>query len=57
VTKSDDLAGALQRAIRNQRPCVLDVHVDAEMRPPSTGVWELPPTPYKERAFGKPWVA
>ena len=57
ITKSGDLAAALQRAIRNKRPCVLDVHVDAEVRPPSTGTWELPPTPYKEPAFGKPWVA
>ncbi len=57
ITKSEDLAGALQQAIRNKRPCVLDVHVDAEVRPPSTGTWQLPPTPYKEPAFGKPWVA
>jgi acetolactate synthase I/II/III large subunit len=57
VMKSEDLAGALQQAIRNKRPCVLDVHVDAEVRPPSTGTWELPPTPFKEPAFGKPWVA
>ena len=57
ITKSEDLAGALQQAIRNKRPCVLDVHVDAEVRPPSTGTWQLPPTPYREPAFGKPWVA
>jgi acetolactate synthase-1/2/3 large subunit len=57
ITKSEDLAGALQQAIRNKRPCVLDVHVDAEVRPPSTGTWQLPPTPYGEPAFGKPWVA
>jgi acetolactate synthase-1/2/3 large subunit len=57
ITKSEDLAGALQQAIRNRRPCVLDVHVDGEVRPPSTGTWQLPPTPYKEPAFGKPWVA
>jgi acetolactate synthase-1/2/3 large subunit len=57
VSKSEDLAGALQQAIRNKRPCVLDVHVDAEVRPPSTGTWQLPPTPFKEPAFGKPWVA
>jgi acetolactate synthase I/II/III large subunit len=57
ITRSEDLAGALQQAIKNKRPCVLDVHVDAEVRPPSTGTWELPPTPYKEPAFGKPWVA
>ena len=57
ITKSEDLVGALQQAIRNKRPCVLDVHVDAEVRPPSTGTWQLPPTPYKEPLFGKPWVA
>ena len=57
ITKSEDLAGALQQAIRAKRPCVLDVHVDAEVRPPSTGTWQLPPTPYKEPAFGKPYVA
>lgn len=57
ITKSEDLAGALQQAIRNKRPCVLDVHVDAEVRPPSTGTWQLPPTPFKEPLFGKPWKA
>jgi acetolactate synthase-1/2/3 large subunit len=57
IKKSEDLAGALEQAIRAKRPCVLDVHVDAEVRPPSTGTWQLPPTPYKEPAFGKPWVA
>ena len=57
VTKSEDLRGALEQAIRNKRPCVLDVHVDAEVRPPSTGTWQLPPTPFKEPLFGKPWVA
>jgi len=57
ITKSEDLSGALAQAIRNKRPCVLDVHVDGEVRPPSTGTWQLPPTPFKEPAFGKPWVA
>jgi len=57
VTKSEDLRGALDQALKNNRPCVLDVHVDAEVRPPSTGTWQLPPTPYKEPIFGKPWVA
>ena len=57
VTKSEDLRGALEQAIRNNRPCVLDVHVDADVRPPSTGTWQLPPIPYKEPLFGKPWVA
>jgi len=57
VKKSEDLRGALEQAIRNNRPCVLDVHVDDKVKPPSTGTWQLPPTPFKEPQFGKPWVA
>ena len=57
VTRSEDLRGALAQAIKANRPCVLDVHVDANVRPPSTGTWQLPPIPFKEPAFGKPWIA
>ena len=32
------------------------MHVDAEVRPPSTGAWQLPPTPYKEPVFGKRYL-
>lgn len=55
VTRSEDLRGAVEQAVRNRRPCVIDVHVDGEVRPPSTGTWQLPPIPYKEPLFGKPW--
>ncbi len=54
VTRSADLRGAVETAVKNRRPCVIDVHVDAEVRPPSTGTWELPPIPFKEPLFGKP---
>lgn len=54
VTKSEDLRGAIELAVKNRRPCVIDVHVDADVRPPSTGTWQLPPIPYKEPIFGKP---
>jgi acetolactate synthase-1/2/3 large subunit len=57
VTKPHELGPAVEQALRNKRPCVIDVHVDSEVRPPSTGTWQLPPTPYKEPIFGKPWVA
>ncbi len=56
ITKSEDLKGALEHAVKANKPFLLDVHVDAEIRPPATGTWELPPTPYKEPAFGKAWV-
>ncbi len=42
VTRSEDLRGAVETAVKNRRPCVIDVHVDSEVRPPSTGTWELP---------------
>lgn len=54
ITRSEDLRGAVETAIKNRRPCVIDLHVDSEVRPPSTGTWELPPIPYKEPIFGKP---
>ena len=56
VTKSQDLKGALEHAVKANKPFVLDVHVDADVRPPSTGAWQLPPTPYKEPVFGKRYL-
>lgn len=56
VTKSEDFKGALEHAIALGKPCLLDVHVDANVRPPATGTWALPPIPHKEPVFGKPVV-
>lgn len=57
VTRPQDLGSTVQQALRNRRPCVIDVHVDADVRPPSTGTWQLPPIPYKEPVYGKPYKA
>jgi acetolactate synthase-1/2/3 large subunit len=56
VTKSQDFKAALEHAVKSNKPYVLDVHVDADVRPPATGAWELPPTPYKEPVFGERWL-
>jgi acetolactate synthase I/II/III large subunit len=56
VTRSQDLKAALEHAVKSNKPYVLDVHVDAEIRPPATGAWELPPTPHKEPVFGRRWL-
>ena len=56
VRHSDQLGDALRRAVALGKPCLLDVHVDDKVKPPSTGTWQLPPTPYREPAFGKPVV-
>jgi acetolactate synthase-1/2/3 large subunit len=57
VTRSQDFAGALQQAIAMNKPCVIDVHVDANIRPPGTGAWGLPPIAPKEPVFGSKYVA
>ena len=35
-------------------PALIDVHVDADVRPPWTGAWALPPIAAKEPVFGAP---
>ncbi|MCY0148503.1 thiamine pyrophosphate-binding protein [Hoeflea sp. G2-23] len=56
VTRSQDFAQILSEAVQSNRPALIDVHVDADIRPPSTGSWELPPITPKEPVFGKPWM-
>jgi acetolactate synthase I/II/III large subunit len=56
VKRSQDFKDALEHAIKSNRPFLLDVHVDADIRPPATGAWQLPPTPYNEPAFGQRFV-
>jgi acetolactate synthase I/II/III large subunit len=53
VKRSQDFRDALEHAVKSNRPFLLDVHVDAEIRPPATGAWQLPPTPYNEPVFGE----
>ncbi len=55
VTRSQDFAGVLEQAVASNRPALIDVHVDADIRPPATGAWELPPIPPKEPIFGESW--
>jgi acetolactate synthase-1/2/3 large subunit len=56
VTKSQDFKGALEHAVKLGKPCLLDVHVDANIRPPGTGAWALPPIPHTEPVFGQKHV-
>jgi acetolactate synthase-1/2/3 large subunit len=57
VTRSEDFAATLEHAIALNKPVLLDVHVDANVRPPATGTWQLPPIPHKEPSFGHPHLA
>jgi acetolactate synthase I/II/III large subunit len=56
VDSSQDFKGALEHAIAAEKPFLLDVHVSADIRPPATGTWQLPPTPYREPGFGERWL-
>ena len=56
VSKSEDFKGALEHAIAANKPYLIDVHVDANVRPPATGTWALPPIPHKEPVFGEPYT-
>jgi len=55
VKRSQDFAGVLENAVASNRPALIDVHVDADIRPPATGAWELPPLAPKEPVFGEAW--
>ena len=55
VTRSEDFAGVLAAAVASNKPALIDVHVDADIRPPATGAWELPPLQPKEPIFGERW--
>ena len=54
VTKSNEFQDALEHAVSSGKPALIDDHVDAEVRPPATGTWQLPPTPFREPTFGSP---
>jgi len=56
VTKSEDFKGILEHAVKLGKPCLIDVHVDANIRPPGTGAWALPPIPPMEPVFGARYV-
>ncbi|MFG1265150.1 thiamine pyrophosphate-binding protein [Xanthobacter aminoxidans] len=53
ITRTADFAEALRIAVASGRPYLIDVHVDANVRPPATGAWALPPVPHKEPVFGR----
>ncbi len=53
VDTPGDLEDALGTAIRAERPYLVDVAIDREIRPVSTGGWELPPLPPAQPNFEK----
>ena len=53
VDRAADLEGVLETALKTNRPYLVEVPVDREIRPVGTGTWELPPIPHGEPNFRK----
>ncbi len=53
VTHNKDFAGALEHALGLGKPCLIDAHVDGDIRPVPTGASQYPPMPEKTPAYGE----
>jgi acetolactate synthase-1/2/3 large subunit len=51
ITRADEVEDVLTAAIAANRPYLIEVPVDREIRPIGTGSWELPPLPQPEPNF------
>lgn len=57
VTRADEVEDALTAAIAANKPYLIEVPVDREIRPIGTGSWDLPPLPPPEPNFLKALAA
>ena len=53
VDRAGDLEGILDAAIKANKPNLVEVPVDRDIRPVGTGTWSLPPFPHAEPNFRK----
>ncbi len=53
VERAADLESVLETAIKADRPYLVEVPVDRDIRPVGTGTWSLPPLPHGEPNFRK----
>jgi acetolactate synthase-1/2/3 large subunit len=53
VERAGDLEGVLEAAIKVNRPYLVEVPVDRDIRPVGTGTWALPPLAHAEPNFRK----
>jgi acetolactate synthase-1/2/3 large subunit len=51
-----DLAPALERAVKSNKPYLLDLLMDRNEVLPFTGSWQMPPVPIGPPVFGEPRV-
>jgi acetolactate synthase-1/2/3 large subunit len=53
VSAPQQLAPAMERAVKSGRPYLLDVIIDRDEGLPFSGSWQMPPIPIGEPVFGK----
>jgi acetolactate synthase-1/2/3 large subunit len=51
VEEPGDIESAVETAIKSNKPYLVEVVVDREIRPVGTGTWVLPPLPHPEPNF------
>jgi acetolactate synthase I/II/III large subunit len=53
VNEASDISRAVQDGIKLNKPYLIEVEVDRDVKPPGTGTWLLPPFPHPEPNFLK----
>lgn len=53
VTKPGDIAGAVENAIKSNKPTVIDCIIDRDIAVPMTTTWQMPPIPAALPTFGE----
>ena len=56
VTHNKDFSGALEHASNLGKPCLINAHVDSDIRPVPTGASQNPPLPEKTPMFGERYL-
>ena len=56
VTHNKDFAGALEHAISLGKPCLINAHVDSDIRPVPTGASQYPPLPEAMPMYGERYL-
>jgi acetolactate synthase-1/2/3 large subunit len=52
VDKAAELGGAIEHAVKLNKPFLIDANIGADMNPGGAGVWELAGLGYKQPAIG-----
>ncbi len=56
VDHPGDLAGAIDMAIKSNRPYLIDANIGGDLNPPGAGVWEIPGLGVNKPAIGSRFI-